>query len=67
MDVTLNNNVNSAPKNSRKFKVTHGSGAITLAAAGDGAGSYFQSATVGDMIAAHNPDMLLYLGDADRG
>ena len=65
--VTLSNSNSTPPPNNNTFTPStnawSGSGAITVAATGDGASGEPDATSVTNRIAGWNPDLMLYLGD----
>lgn len=61
--VRFQNGVTTTPVNPNTFQPSVGSGAIMVAAVGDGAGYYPENPLVSDLVVSKQPDFFLYLGD----
>ena len=63
VNITLQNGITKPPVNTKTFTPRLGTPPITIAAVGDGAGSYPGNFQVSSMIVNQQPDLFLYLGD----
>jgi PKD repeat protein len=67
INLTFNNGVTTPPINNSSFTPYRGSPTpgqpFVVAATGDGASGRMDALAVSDLLVAHDPDMLLYLGD----
>ena len=63
VNITLQNGITTPPVNTKTFTPRLGTPPITIAAVGDGAGSYPGVYQVSTLIVNQQPDLFLYLGD----